>query len=393
MTIPGDVQSSLGLCIRRWREAKPYTRAALANVCDITQASLSRIEHDRQVPNPQLWDQLCDKLAIPPNESVSVYVHADCRCGRLIAVADYYLHNAKPKIARHFVVEARRMNAQQYEGRYNGELYRVRGRLALATHRYDSACHYFWRWMDAVKPKGSRQNIARSYFDYGLALSRVGKPLNAIRYLLRAGEVFRDLQLAGLEAKCLWALGDLLLVMGSFQEAQEQFVQSRALISDPGSQQVVRLGEIMAYIGMQRDWSWVKSELNNMQPVTPTAAPLWFYIHGVLCRLQSQWDEALYLQQESLRLKPGPALKAAALLELGVVYWHVGHVEEAKHVTIMALKVVSGNYTMTYSDSLVLRVLARRLDVPIPVVSMPNSPDWEQRLSMLQLVDFPQPSQ
>lgn len=393
MIPPGGVQGSLGLCIRRWRTDKGYTRAALAAVCGTTQASISRIERDQQVPNPQLWDQLCDKLGIPLSESIPVYVQADRRCGRLITVADRYLNIAKPNIAQQFVTAAQCINDQQYNGRYNGELYRVRGRVAFATLQYDSACHYFWCWKEAVKPKGSRKNIARSYFDYGLALSRVGKPLESSQYLLRASEIFRELQLAGLEAKCLWALGDLLLGMGSFEEAQEQFAQSRALISDVGSQQVLRLGEIMAYIGMQRDWSWVNSELTSMQPVAPTAAPLWFYIRGVLCRLQSQWNEVLVLQQESLGLKPAPALRTAALLELGVAYWHVGRVQEAKHVTIMALKGVSGKYTMTYSDVLMLRVLARQLnlDVPISIDSMPSSPDWEQRLSMIQLEDLLQP--
>lgn len=377
---------TFGSYVRERREAQQLSRQTVAAAARSTVASLSRIENDRHVPRPDTALRIFAALHVDQSEALKIYCEADLRCGRLVSAADYFLDNGLLHAARRFIRKAFKANRDAYNQRYNGELYRLLGRWAYATGKYGLSCRAFALWDEALQKRGAAANIARAHFDFGMALGKVGRVRDALLRLNEARATFRTLNLPQLEAYTHWAMATILLRIGSFVEAAEEYQQAQRHLSGH-ERDTTKIGELVSRIGAG-DGEMAEELGHGFQESDPEVRDMSRYALGVYERQKGNWRRTITILEDVIRISVSSEIVFAAHIELCLCYLRVGARDTARIHCIEAIDRASGATSAT--DLLIAKLCANHLgidhDNTLPTGLYDS--DWEHRTASLMTCDF-----
>ncbi len=374
---------SFGQFLSNQRKQRSWSRKDIAGACNTTVASISRIENGQQVPSPELVMKIISVLNINILAGIRAYCNADLRCGRLISTADYFLDKNQPTLARIFIRKAFVVNKRHYGQRYNGDINRLVGRWAFAVNNYALACKAFAMWEKALNRKGSKINVARAQYDYGMALGKVDHVYEALTRLHSAQSIFHTMGMNRREAYTHWAIATILIGLGSFSEARQHYRSAQEYLSND-EWLYAKAGELLARIGEGE-----RNVIQELQPLTSSSIPairgLATYAMGVCTRQQERWSQAIGLFEDLLRDSPTVQIAFSTHLELAMCYLITGGKTSAQQHIRDAEKLMA---TTSTTDILTLDSMASRLGIPIsrPLPSRLFDPDWEHRATALMVM-------
>lgn len=377
---------TFGSYVRAQREARQLSRQAVAAAARSTVASLSRIENDQHVPRPDTALRLFAALHVDQSEALTMYCEADLRCGRLISAADHFLDKRLLYAARQFIRKAFKVNRDSYHKRYTGELYRLLGRWAYATGKYRVSCRAFALWDEALQKRGSAANIARSHFDFGMALGKVGRIRAALLRLTEAQAAFHTLNLPQLEAYTHWAMATILLQIGSFLEAAEEYKQAQRHLSGRDLD-TTKIGELVSRIGVGHG-DLAEALDHGFQEADTEVWHLSRYALGVHERQRGNWSKAIAIFEEVSQISGFSEIVFAAHVELCLCYLRIGARDAARIQCMKALERVAGATSST--DLLITTLCAShlRIDRDYTLPTRFYDSDWEHRTSFLTTCEF-----
>ena len=183
-----------------------------------------------------MWLRLTDALAVSRPEAVGGWMDGEPRGASLLGMRDHLMSQGDGDAARLVLARAEQVNRSVYRGRYDGDLYRLRGRLAYLLGDFGGACRHFEAMERHARGHGGAVVRARAEYDYGLALARCGRLEAALTVLQTAMAAAAEAGDARLQGYIHWAAGNLLLDREAYAEAQTHY--ERAIGNLQGDERV-----------------------------------------------------------------------------------------------------------------------------------------------------------
>lgn len=189
----------------------------------MARSTISRLERGSLTAKPALWMNLTDALAVSRLDAVNGWMDGEPRGASLLGFCDYLVTQGDGDAATLVLTRAEHVNRLVYNGRYDGDLYRLRGRLAYLVGDFDGACRQFEAMERHARAHANTSARARAAYDYGVALARCGRLEAALAALQTATEAATEAGETLMLGYVHWAAGNLLLDRESYAEARTHY--------------------------------------------------------------------------------------------------------------------------------------------------------------------------
>jgi tetratricopeptide (TPR) repeat protein len=322
--------AELGDIVKSWRSVRRLSRTEVACRTGIAVSTLVRIERGQIRPTPQVWLALVSAMKIAPLQlAIEAYVREESRCARLIALGDALLDAQHVPEAQWVVSKAESLNLTLFHGRYNGEVARIRGRIAFAQGAYEVACEFFGKMKDAAR-RGSPGRQAMAAYDYGLALVQCHQWGSALYHLEQARRYYQSTGDPIRLGRVHWALGTSLVRLGDWVAAETHYAAAVDLLSGDASIMYPTFGVILCRWALG-DPRAFEDMVALAASASPDLKPRIEHLVGVALRQRGQVPEAMdWLDRALKQLSEAEPQWVDTQCERLVCLCLMGRIEEAR---------------------------------------------------------------
>ncbi len=382
----------IGDVLQTRRKDMGLSIAGAARLAGIPRAYLSMIEAGKRSPNAPILLQLMRSLGISPTTWLPVYLEEETRCQHMIRMAQALFDEGDLTAARQTLGKAFFVSKNNYDGRYNADIYYLLGRIYYGQGRVQRAARWFQLMERATRhaPQSSLQGIAS--YNLAQALARIGRRLDALHKFDQAIESFGRFQKRRELGTAWYAKANVLLGMHLYAEAYEAYRRAAHYLRKLPFHAESQLGEaitISVLQGPQAACSLFEAIVYRAtRPITQAKARTNL---GTALRQLGRHEEALVHLNAALASQddvPGPIV-AALLSESTICHLRMGNRDAATH-TLLMYKEISG--PKDSEDIAAMHIIAGILGVSPPEDPIPPvvEDDFEQRVkAALELLTSP----
>lgn len=332
---------TFGSLVRARRGEKGLSVCELAAASHVSRQYLYRIESGAALPRPDTIWILQRNLELQTGEWVEAYLASSPQCPAILRLAEDLMNQGDFGDSNTLLDAARRLSCRRTNGRFLGQIARLRGIWAYRRGRFWSACRAFEQMERAFSHSPASLLHARATYNYALALAKTGRVGAALLQYDSAIRAFSSLhKMQRSHGVVYLAKGNLLLDIRSYAEALECYEKAAFLLrGDPLGIEAL-LGQAICSVAVGRDLTQAVLSLKrllkrSLEPITGVRIA---HNTAVILRQEGRIHEASHFAEmahtRSLSGEIPVAIRASVLCELALCRLECGDAESAREALV-----------------------------------------------------------
>lgn len=325
---------TFGPLVRARRCERGLSVRGLADLSHISRQYLYRIESGAALPRPETLLMLLRNLDLDSADWLDGYLASEPQRPALLRLAEDLMNQGDLATADAILSAARRLSRCRANGRFLGQIARLRGIWAYRRGRFWSACRAFKQMERAFSHSPESLMHARATYNYALALAKTGRSGTAIVQFdsaLRGFSNHHTMQRS--HGVVHLAKGNLLLEIGACSEALECYEKAVFLLRGDSLGIEAELGRAICSVVTGRDPNHAILRLKELlkENLAPLAEIKIAHNTAVFLRQRGSTQEAVrFAEVAHSRSQSGDtptAIMASVLCELALCRLECGDAE------------------------------------------------------------------